>query len=345
MSGFLRNRLNFIMNSDLYLLHHYQIYMEKPAKYTVKAYEVDFSKKRQHIRSTIGEFFEREVLCNTNPFPYRKTTMVSLITGEKKQVDTSELLFNGIFTDSCGMASHTSSEEVIWKAYKEFFERQSFIANFIFHLPATKIIEAKDESVLKIHHYIHNYLDQIEYFNVSLNDSLYVILAIGWSNNSKAVGIGTSRNLKTAIEKAQKEIMQYYAVDVSKTKRKEAPEEVTIKKDAYHQYFDSLSVKEILSLYGYLKNSKEVLFSEEIKNNHKLGKYEIINDNYEKLKINPYIAVFNGREEIGVKVVKIRDFNWFPHMRPELYKVETITNLEKAFGWKRKNFDNWLPFI
>lgn len=72
---------------------------------------------------------------------------------------------------------------------------------------------------------------------------------------------------------------------------------------------------------------------------------EIIKDNYLKLKMNPFIAVFSGRDGLGVKVVKIKDFNWFPHMRPALYTPEIISYLENTFGWKRQNFSDWLPFI
>ena len=61
--------------------------------------------------------------------------------------------------------------------------------------------------------------------------------------------------------------------------------------------------------------------------------------------MEPYAAMFTGRKDIGVKVVKIKDFKWFPHLRPELYSSEIIRQLENKFGWKRKNFDNLLPFI
>ena len=345
MENFLTNKLNFILSTDLFLTHHYHIYIEKSSKYPVKAYEADFQDKKQHILSTIGEFFEREVLCNTNPVPYKTISMVSLITGEKKTVSISEVVFNGKFNDSCGMASHIFSEEVIWKAYKEFFERQSFVANFLFHLSAIKIKLDDNKEILKIDEYIKNYLDKIYYFNISLSNKIYVILALGWTKNSKAVGLGTSRKLENAIEKAQKEILQYYAVSVNKENWIDEDENIIEKKDSYQQYFDSLSVERFQELFSYLKECKTKFLSEEKKNVINEKTSEVIKNHYFYLNMEPYITLFNGRDNSGVKVVKIKDFNWFPHMRPELYPSNIITNLENKFKWKRKNFDKWLPFI
>ena len=57
-----------------------------------------------------------------------------------------------------------------------------------------------------------------------------------------------------------------------------------------------------------------------------------------------YIAVFSQREGEGIKVVKIKDDFWFPHMFPELYEEERIDALEKRFKWKRKNYSKMIPF-
>lgn len=343
MGNFLNNKLNFLVNTDIYLFHHYHIYIEKIGRYPVKAYEVDFANKRKHILSTIGEFYEREVLCDVNPSRNKEINVASLITGEVKKVEKTDVIFGDKFVDSCGMASHTLSEQVIWNAYKEFFERQSYIANFLFQLDAQKITIDKSLDILKNDRYIKNYLNDILYFNISLNNNLFVVLALGWADDSKAVGLGTNKNLSKAVEKAQKEIMQYYATSLNKEKRIFECEEKLRFKDAYQEYFDSISIKKFKELYGYLNRSSEsisVLEDEITKTN-----LEIIMENYSKLDMEPFIAVFNGRENTGVKVAKIQDLNWFPHMRPEFYSKTIIEGLEQKFGWKRKNFDAWLPFI
>lgn len=343
MSGFLRNKVNYFINTDIYLAHHYHVYVEQMMNNPIRAYEADFSNKRQHIVSTIGEFFEREVLCDSMQIPYEWTEVISIITGEKRTIKISELIFKGKFTDSCGMASHVCAQEVLWKAYKEFFERQSYIANYLFKLEAKKIEIRNYGKSQEIDAYLKNYLDEIAYYDISLNHNLHVVLALGYASDSKAAGLGTSRNMELAVEKSQKEILQYYATSYNKEKRLYKTKEDIAHKDLYHRYFDGLSVNEVRQMYSYLENSQVMQFFKEDEA-IQMTRSEIINENYEKLKMNPFISVFNGREELGVKAVKIIDFNWFPHMRPELYEAEKVEWLEKNFGWKRKNFDNWLPF-
>lgn len=65
---------------------------------------------------------------------------------------------------------------------------------------------------------------------------------------------------------------------------------------------------------------------------------------YKLLGMEPYIAMFNGPERLGIKVVKILDFNWFPHMRPELYSEELCFNMEKKIGKKMRKEAKWIPF-
>lgn len=60
LKGFLRNKVNFVLNEDLFMSHHYNVYIEKYSKRPIKAYEVDLKNKRQHILSTLGEYLERE---------------------------------------------------------------------------------------------------------------------------------------------------------------------------------------------------------------------------------------------------------------------------------------------
>lgn len=60
--------------------------------------------------------------------------------------------------------------------------------------------------------------------------------------------------------------------------------------------------------------------------------------------MNPYIAVFSQRETEGIKVVKIKDDFWFPHMYPQRFERDKIEELEKRFGWKRRNYSKMIPF-
>lgn len=339
--NFLKNNINIIINTDMFLSHHYHIYFEKYINnQKVRAYEVDKSKKREHIKSTLGEYFEREVLINSNFTPNKMRIMTSLIDGSIKYIPLSDLVFVDSFVDSCGMASHVLSEDVIWKAYKEFFERQSFIASFLFHLPACEIEIKSIENLVHGHQYILNYLDEVKYYNISLSKDIFVTLAIGWSDKAKAAGLGTSRSMWKSIEKAQREILQYFAV--ARSKRNAVKEQILKKNsDLYHLNFEEMSVLEFKQEYAYLFEQEE---KSSIIKSKIISKDDIILQNYYKLNMNPYIAVFSQREGEGIKVVKIKDDFWFPHMFPELYEEERIDALEKRFKWKRKNYSKMIPF-
>lgn len=340
--NFLRNKIYINVNSDCFLYHHYNIYFEKKAKQTIRAYEADRLEKCKHFISTIGEFYEREVLTNNYPLKEDKCMGVSMITGQKREIVTERLIFRNQFVDSCGMASHYLSQEVIWKAYKEFFERQSFLSSFIFQLPATEVLIDGEYELVNFDLYLKNYLDSIKYYNISLNKNMFVILAIGYSENQKAAGLGTSRNMKAAINKAQKEMLQYFAV--SPSKRNFTLEEMYVKdKDIYHKEFEALSVCEFLNLYNYLEHSGSKKYYIDIMDGA-VSKKEIICENYKKLNMEPYVVMFEGRENKGIKVVKIIDFNWFPHMRPGCYEEGLIDSIGKKMGWEAKVKPDWIPF-
>ncbi|EJH6408781.1 YcaO-like family protein, partial [Enterococcus faecalis] len=251
LKGFLRNKVNFVLNEDLFMSHHYNVYIEKYSKRPIKAYEVDLKNKRQHILSTIGEYLERETLINENSPKEHTVIATNLIDGSIKQVNLDMILFKNSFVDSSGMASHKKSKPLIWTAYKEFFERQSYITNFLFHTKAQQLNIDKIEEIKKIDRYLTNYLDNVKYYNISLSKNLYVVLAVGYGEKYKAVGLGTSQSARKAVIKSQKEILQYFATSYSKYKEGQVSQrsEVVIdNKDIYHDYFDRLRPEEVKEL-------------------------------------------------------------------------------------------------
>ena len=340
--NFLRNHVYTNINTDCFLYHHYNIYFEKSGEQIIRAYEADKKEKRKHIVSTIGEFYEREILINSNPLNYDTCQAVSMITGETREVATERLVFKNQFVDSCGMASHYSSEEVIWKAYKEFFERQSFISSVLYERPAIELDISGEKELYEFDIYLKNYLNHIKYYNISLSPELAVVLCIGYAEGRKAAGLGTSRNLVKATGKAQREMLQYFATATSKNSKIHQTVDVE-QRDSYHQKFEELSVEEFLWFYDYLNQSKQrkVVAEDGIQT---AEKQEIILGNYEKWEMEPYVVMFEGRENTGIKVVKILDFQWFPHMRPQLYEKGLIERIGSKYEWNAKKEIQWLPF-
>ncbi len=347
LKGFLRNQVNFVVNEDLFLSHHYNIYIEKYAKRSTKAYEVDLKSKRKHILSTLGEYFERETLINENSPNKENINCTSLISGKVQEFKLESIIFKNKFVDSSGMASQRHSAPLIWTAYKEFFERQSFISNYLFQTNAEQITIKNSNEAENIEKYLYNFLDKITYYNISLSEHLFVILAVGHGSVYKAVGLGTSRSGEKALIKAQKEIMQYFAVSFSKFKNDKIAVDQKNRsyenKDVYHDNFDKLSIEKFKESFNYLQNSKEVKLenSTEIK---KLNYEKVIRDISDSINMNPYIAMFENNHAKNVKVVKVFDPNWFPHMAPKNFSVNTINYVGDILGLKRKNFSDLLPF-
>ncbi|WP_278403303.1 YcaO-like family protein [Brochothrix thermosphacta] len=347
MRGFLRNKVNFIVNEDLFLSHHYNIYIEKYSKQSIKAYEVDLNSKRQHLLSTLGEFFEREILINENSPRTNFLTCTNLIDGSTTEFSLGSIIFKNRFVDSSGMASQRQSKPLIWTAYKEFFERQSFIVNYLFQKKAEKLVIDNIEEAKNLHKYLMNFLDNISYYNISLDKCLFVILAVGYGKVYKAVGLGTSRSGEKALIKAQKEMLQYFAVSFSKFRLEKKPEFYTRKsnenKDIYHDNFDKLSILEFKESYDYFRDSKDV-YLEELTKVEKKDYRLVIKHLNESLNMSPYITVLENNHAENVKVVKVFDPNWFPHMAPKHYSVDTINYVERVLGLKRVNFSELLPF-
>ena len=114
-------------------------------------------------------------------------------------------------------------------------------------------------------------------------------------------------------------------------------------RDPYHQNFEELSVEEFLWFYDYLYQSEQRKVVAE-KEKQSAEKKKIIRENYENWGMEPYVVMFEGRENTGIKVVKILAFQWFPHMRPQLYEKGLIERIGSKYGWDAKRDIQWLPF-
>lgn len=344
--GFLANDVNFIINKDLFLKHHFNIYIGRNRKQVIRGYDVGISSSNKHIIGTIGEFFEREILINSNPLRKNMLQTICLNDGRfSRNVSTSNIVFTDKFIDSCGMSSHVDSEKAIYNGLTEYFERQSLIASYLYELPATKIKLTKNK---KVHEYLLNYLNKISYFNISLIDEIYVVIAIG-TGIYKAVGLGTSMNIEKAIEKAQRELLQYFASSMSKYGHKILTKKIFFleeDKDYYEQNFEKINSQELLELYSYLYNYKTVI------TDNSSGVVEKKSDFYIKkmgdhLNMKPEVVLIPSfRTTFNLKVIKVVDRNWFPHMNPKLYDPAILNYTMKTLAIRSADLSkkNWIPF-
>lgn len=343
MNGFLLNDSRIFSKKGLFLNHHFNNYIVREDKQHVQAYEVGFDNRSSNLKKVFGEFFEREVLINTNDSFENHTHVNYLSKNIPKMMPKGLFLSRDRFVDSNGMASHTDSNSVIRTAFFEFFERQSFIVNYLTKTSAPKISISNFTEIKSVDNYLKNYVDNTNYFNVSISDKIYVILCIVYSENSKCIGLGTSNVLEEAIKKSQIEALQYFATDFSKTAKSNTLKDFDDrKKDLYHSRFDQLSTNEFCRNYSYLlKNMEDCQFESKLKFNFKLWQKEC----REKLKMDPVISLFHSYQPIPhLKVVKVVDENWFPHMNPILYNESVYAFVQSICGKELDKSIEYIPF-
>lgn len=344
--GFLMNDVSFRVNRDSFIdSHHNSILITRLEKHQpVMAYECSLKFNTKDIISTLGEFFEREVLINSNPIQREKIIATSLYTGEKKKVAISKIVFSGVFVDSCGMSSHTISSETIRNSYVEFFERQSFLLNFLSKSTGVKIDISKNHELMEYELYLKQFIDETKYYDISMDKRLHVILVICTGKMYKTIGLGTNECLYKAVLKAQMEALQYFASSTTKHGNKGIGYSTnkSIQKDYYHSNFDKLSSDDLKNLYSYLDQSK-ITIEVTKRKNKELDLTQLIQLLYRNYNIHPFISCIPSKRNIpNLKITKVFDENWFPHMNPKYYSQSMYDFIEESTG---KFLDRSIEFI
>lgn len=338
----------FDINSDRYLSHHSNIFIEKLEKLPTKAYDVDIIGKRKNIIGVLGEFFEREILINANSIREKKLIAYNLRSKEVKYIDSKKIVFEDEFVDSCGMASHIDSRKIIWTAFKEFFERQCLITSYLSENRGIEIDFQKTRLLYEYDQYIKNFVDEVNYFNISLCEDIHVIIAIGLGSQYNAVGIGTDTHIKDAVKKAQKEILQHFASDKSKFDKNLLDESKVEYEymDNYHALFNSMINADIYREYKYLyTKSKKVMIDEIQKKERDYGINYILQSIHNNLNMNPYVVIIPSFRNIpNLKIVKVFDENWFPHMNIKLFEESDYTRVSNFIKVKLSRDKKVLPF-
>ncbi len=82
-------------------------------------------------------------------------------------------------------------------------------------------------------------------------------------------------------------------------------------------------------------------FESKLKFNFKLWQKEC----REKLKMDPVISLFHSYQPIPhLKVVKVVDENWFPHMNPILYNESVYAFVQSICGKELDKSIEYIPF-
>lgn len=289
------------------------------------------------IQASIGEAFERQALINFLNSAQSRVNFINLTTNKlsNEKMDS----FNQIhFMDTCGLATHISSELSVENSLKEFIERQSFIISYLSKTVKYQI--KKDKDLSKI---IPYGLEHLKFYEISIIDSYRVILGIGSKGpNSIDIGIGAGYTIEDAFKGLLKEI---YPLNRS---HGSIPKEIISQVDYLH-VFDKLPIKDILKAYSYLEKGRLVSLSEIFNMQSCFSRREVIRELYKKydmeLKLcTPFspsnIFCRNNRS----KITKIFADNWFPSLRISDYSEEIYSNVESKMGIKLNRDINFIPF-
>ena len=298
--------------------------------------------KKLGILSAIGEFLEREWLYFDN-----KTSMSNEVKGfslvDKKvlSINKEELYKKNLFSDSCGMSSHTSSQECLINSFCEFVERQSYIYTYLSKTNGYKI----DIDVVKKNVKLPHIYEKLKFYEISLVESFSVILGLGIINNEVMIGLGGGFSLKESLEHCIKEINQSYFNMVLFSQYVGSRNDC-LKKDKknkdYIDVFKGISVESVLKAYEFLNEFP--LYEE--KSYDKSYDIEIVSrDLYNKCRINPIVIFMqHPRKNLNIKMCKVFDKNWFPMLLPKGYSNDTYEFVEKVMNCKLDRNCTFLPF-
>lgn len=290
------------------------------------------------IKSAFAEYYERINLLSKQK-GYLKS--FRLLTGEESSINKKHILFNEeSFNDTCGVASHINSIDSINNAFLEFLERQSLIYTWLnkfkgikFDPNELKNLNMKIRSKMDT---LENFVDHIYLFNISIFSSVSVIFGIGIGKNNKCVGLSAHWNIIEAVNSTLDEMIEFFgssfhkeeSMDINIENKENLNTEVS-----YMEYFDSLSVDELIEKYCFLIESSPQRFEETNQDD------TVLIDVVKKVEEEHGIQIFATQiptrfAKDTFKVVKVFSPQGYPHMNIPLfsskdrskYNVEMIIN-------------------
>ena len=308
---------NFVLNKTGALIKSF-------TNTAVSGYNVNI-KMKSAILAALGEFIERDNFLSLGSL-LRKNSIkgYSVIRKEVVEIDVLKINERNLFTDSCGLASHTSSEKCVIHALCEFIERQSFVFNYLSKSPG-KYIETD-----RIARAVDNrqYVSELKFFDISIVDGFFVVIGYGIIDDNFYIGLGSSLKLDQALANCVKELDQFRFHYRNNTNNVEAKRAQTPLED-YSDMFFAISTRKKYDAYSYLGKGSNGVIEDECAASYT----DVIKKLYEKYRIDPIVCYVNPQGYCRQsKNVKLIDLNWFPSMFPKKFSddvydfVESVTN-------------------
>ncbi|HBU84561.1 MAG TPA: hypothetical protein DEF35_23405 [Paenibacillus sp.] len=350
----------FQVKQNSFLLDYFQSDIIPYSENGPPASAIDFDKSRS-IKAAIGEHIERvSVFNNYSRFKDQLIEGINMSSGEVELFPLYRILLNwndpilrklnlyNIYSDTCGMASHSSSQQSINSAFLECIERQSLLFSWFTKSPAKRIclkyLKNMDlEHILKMSN-IH--VDEIHMYDISLCDEVKVVMTIAFGDQTKGVGISADWNYQSAIKGSLKEIFQYITVKQPIKNSYTQKNEDSVDPLLYSHYFmEKLNKDELRSEFRYLESSDQVgsesLKEDKTNSDEFYNTVKLISSKLEMDFNLCYIPALDGRS--NSKVVKVMTNRGFHHMYAAKIDPNEISIL-KSYQGRLHNIGKMLPF-
>lgn len=323
-------RDTFVVDRPIYLNQLVQSTIITKENYNISGHSAGIELK-SILKPAIGEFIERHSLY----YNYKRVDDVvpafRLVDGKTIQVPAEEVFFvrGGKFNDSCGVASHLNSTKVIEAAFLEFFERQSFIFNWLTcskgqQLTSKHITEKKNTILYKT---LKSFYDDVYIFEISLHPDVYVVLGLGIGKFLKGIGLSASFDLQEAINSTFKEMLQSVTNNYNKQEiRAYEKEDISDELDLYKKEFTHLSPQQFLEKFVYLfKENPSEFEIQNIKTKNRCLN-TVVKTIEQDLNIEVYCCLIpTFYNNYRSKIVKVFSEGGYPHMDPSQYDEQTTT--------------------
>ncbi|MDR0267854.1 YcaO-like family protein [Paenibacillus sp.] len=310
------------------------------------ASSVRFNKKGA-LKAAVGEYLERSsVFINNGRFKQENIIGIDMTTHAEVTIPLYRMLLHwgvpplnkqnleGLYSDTCGLASHITSFQSIQSAFFEFFERQSLLYGWFTNTPGKRIEISdlqKDPDLKEQIDMAFGYIDELHFIDISLSEKAKVIICIATGKEIKGVGLSAHWDYKNAILGTIKELFQYIAAKGSRYDDNNINENEVDALYYSKHFMNEVNSESLKSDFNYLiSNSKNIeidIFDRVEIKEVDFGK--IIAELSNELEIDfilCFVPVITDR--IRTKIVKIMTTRGFHHMFTSAILPEEIPMLK-----------------
>lgn len=115
------------------------------------------------------------------------------------------------------------------------------------------------------------------------------------------------------------------------------------RENLYTNYFRNMKIEQLMKEYDYLEN--DIYVNSNIEEKTEINVYEIIRKLNKEYSIDPDIYFMGSKRYIGnLKIIKVIDRKWFPHMVPKNYNENIWNNIENITEKKLRRDIQIIPF-